>query len=245
MRRMFVVCVLALAVVAVLLVAGCGGGDAQPASETEIRPADQALAERIVLRTDDFPAGWTVDEEFDEEAETGSLVDVPATCSTLLKSKQILRLVVTGEAESDDFTDGFDYATSSVTVFNEPAGPAFALWASDEMPACLQELADEMVEEEPGFDGGELGAVTVKELSFPSIGADSCAYRLSIEMLVEDFPVDAYVDFVIVSEGRVVGAVLLAGALTPFEREVAVDLVTTLAERMHAEQGAPTEPDAL
>jgi hypothetical protein len=231
MRRMFVVCVLALAVVAVLLVAGCGGGDAQPASETEIRPADQALAERIVLRTDDFPAG--------------SLVDVPATCSTLLKSKQILRLVVTGEAESDDFTDGFDYATSSVTVFNEPAGPAFALWASDEMPACLQELADEMVEEEPGFDGGELGAVTVKELSFPSIGADSCAYRLSIEMLVEDFPVDAYVDFVIVSEGRVVGAVLLAGALTPFEREVAVDLVTTLAERMHAEQGAPTEPDAL
>jgi hypothetical protein len=225
---------LAAGLLVTVALAGCGGGGEAEGTdrraETAIVEDDQSLAEDIVLRLSDFPAGWRLDPddggEGDESDET-----IYDGCVNLDFSE----LVLTGEANSKYFVSDTAMASSGIGIYAESADQAFEQVASDETATCIQNLFREVMETEFEEDPElELGDVTGSEISFPALGDRSRAHRIVVEVNPTEMGLwmEAYFDVVYIQRGRGVALLIFYDVLTPFDRALEVELAERVAARM-------------
>lgn len=180
-----------------------------------IRAADQARAKAMLLRQSDLPG-------FQRQPPAGR--DPHLTCSGLNESD----LTVTGDAEAPTWGVATVFVTSSSTVYATRAD-AVTSWrrgTSGAGTSCLRE--------ELGREFARQGArvVSLRRMSFPSLAQRSAAYRLTLSGEAQGQTVSAFVDFVVLLQGRALGGLVVGSALVQPDRRAEVGLARTLAGRM-------------
>lgn len=196
-----------------LTVAGAGtalAGRGDP--QKRIVPADQARAKAMLLRKADFGLGF-------QSIPSGGQ-DADVYCPALDESD----LTLTGEAESPTFQGGVEFVSSLSQVYESRADSSTS-WRRGTSPAgekCARVQLGRAFERQ----GGRVE--TFKKIPFPALAEKSVAYRL----VVTTQNVRAFVDVVVLKQGRAQAALLLGSALTPMPRDVELELARTVAGRM-------------
>lgn len=111
------------------------------------------------------------------------------------------------KATSPDFTNEVDEEISvEVSVGDEDrAKRAFEIAAQPEFRECLAEGMNDEIQanaDQDGPNGVEVGDATLNELSFPSLGDESLAFRMTIPISASGMDFEAVIDFVGVRVGR-------------------------------------------
>jgi len=221
---------------------GDGGDDTDlevlddPRSDAE-RESDEAAADEAVLTLDDMPAGWTEGPAVDDENDTlrGQLADCIGIDRDVLDPDN-------PEARSPELTSpGGEQVRAEVAYSASPdhAGQAFAILARDETPGCYAEalstaMAD-VAETGQLEEGVEVGEVSFERLSFPDMGDESTAFRVTIPLSVPGFEVELLADIAAVRVGRVVASGTFLSELQPFDTDEAADLMATMVDRIPAD----------
>ena len=167
-------------------------------------PRDQAIADAALLTLKDFPAGWeAASPEGDEDDREGQ--EKIAECVGVEYDE--LYDDTNAEATSPDFTNDMDEEVSvEVSVGDEDrAKRAFEIAAQPEFRECLAEGMNDEIQanaDEDGANGVEVGDATLNELSFPALGDESLAFRMTIPISASGMDFDAVIDFVGVRVGR-------------------------------------------
>lgn len=81
-----------------------------------------------------------------------------------------------------------------------------------------------------GLDG--LKNVTVGTLSFPVVGEESAAYRVTVSVSGKGLNVDLYIDFLYARVGRALGELSFQDSLTPFDDTLAQKLAAKFAAKL-------------
>jgi hypothetical protein len=223
---------------ALLALAGCGGGDGDTdarRAQRAIEPAAQERAEAALLKLSDLPDGWRADTP--DEDQTGQ--DAFYRCVDI----DFSALTITGEAASKDFTKGENTEVSSgATVFASDAEAEQALeefatgMTGEKTNECFRDVMEKRV-------GGrfEIGDVKFGELSFtpPPDLDEASAWELSVPIEViapegEGSSVTAYLDLVYLRKGDTLGAVEASDVVTPFDSQLRDELVELVAQRLSA-----------
>jgi hypothetical protein len=189
--------------------------------EKRIRAADQARARAMLLRQSDLPG-------FQQQPSSGA--DPHLTCAALDESD----LTVTGDAEAPTWGLSVVFATSSSTVYATQADAAKS-WrrgtSSSGMRCLRQELGREFARQ-----GARV--VSVRRVAFPALAQRSAAYRLTLAGTAQGQTFNAFVDFLVLMEGRALAGLVLGSALVPPDRAADVRLGRTLAGRMAKAMGS-------
>jgi hypothetical protein len=197
---------------------------------------DTAAAEAVLLTVDDLPAGWSAgapdDEEEDEELQA-ALAECLGVDPELLDPDN-------PQAKTPDFTspDGGDQVTADVTFTPSAAhaGTAFDILGRDETPRCyaeaLQTATAQAVEDGEMPPGVEFGEPTFEELSFPDLGDESTAFRITIPVAAQGTEIELYGDVALVRVGRVGIEATFLTELRPFDTEEAAELVQVMIDRV-------------
>jgi hypothetical protein len=183
--------------------------------EQRIRAGDQARARAMLLRQSDLPG-------FQRRPSSGA--EPHLTCPGLDESD----LTVTGDAEAPTWSASVIFVTSSSTVYATRADAATS-WSRGTSPAGARCLRQELGRE---FARQGVGVVSLRRVSFPSFAQRSAAYRLTLRGQSQGQTVDAYVDFVVLMQGRAVAGLVVGSALVRPDRPAEVRLATTIAARM-------------
>lgn len=221
---MFITKLLAAILFASLAVlAACGDDDDAPtATPTADANAESALAESLLLDVNDFPTGWAEGPADDEEPSPFDRCDDKAPS----KGR-------TGEAETGEFSEGDSKEVQhSVAVFTSAADAAASLDEVRALGECLADVVNkgELDDEEAEFTDGVFG-----DLSFPTFGDKTNAYRLEVHIDAknEEGPGSEgtlYLDIAFVTEGRLAFFVQVSDVFSPFDSAMFEDLV----EKAHA-----------
>jgi hypothetical protein len=194
------------AVVALLLAAGCGGGDtaASGPAKTHLNAADGRLARTMLIRASDVGAGWT------EERTDDSGHDRPCDLAAG-------ELTVTGHPDGTQLSKGrMTEVMSDASVFQSEsqAGEAFERASDGSFIRCLGRQLEREVRS--GAQGGAtVGRVHVRELSPPDAGDDSRGYRLRLPVHTNGIAFSFYFDLHVIRRGRGVGLLALVSGLHP------------------------------
>jgi hypothetical protein len=245
--RLMVVCLGAVTALAV----GCSSGDDDVAdtlgaqgdapddqrSDAQ-RQTDQAAAEAMVLTLDDVPAGYQADPPDEDDDDDAALDAQMAQC---LDVDPAVIDPDNPKAESPDFStpDG-DQISSEVSIAPsvEAAEKAIDLLRSDAMPGCyaaaLQALAAQATADDPSNDA-ELGEPTVAPISFPDLGDDAEAFRVTVPIETQGRSVELYVDAVEVRVGRVGIGTTFTSAFSPYDTDEAVRMTQIVVDRVPAD----------
>lgn len=214
------------------------GGDLEvlddPRSDAE-RDADEAAAAEIVLTLDDMPAGFTEGEPQDAD-EDESMLDPLAEC---LGVDRGLLDPDNPEAKSPEFDSVGGSQVSVEVSFRaspEHAGQAFDLVAMEATPGCYAETLTSAITGQTAPDGSrvEVGEVTFEPLSFPDLGDQSTAFRVSVPLSAQGQEVEVFADVAAVRVGRVVVSGTFLAERRPFDTDVAAGLVETMVDRVPA-----------
>ena len=181
--------VLALALAGTAL---AGRGD----PEKQIRPADQARARAMLLRTSDFNPAFTA-----RPSSSGGSGD--SYCAALDESD----LTLTGEARSQSFTATTEYVTSTSYVYASRSD-SNASWTRGTSAAGVQCLRIGLRGQ---FRGTGVRLVSFKKLSFPKRGQRSVAFRA----IATQQGVRVSLDTVAMQVSRAQAAVIYVSALSP------------------------------
>lgn len=205
---------LALVAVLGLLPAGTALADhLEP--EKRIRPADQARARSMLLRSADVPGAV---------AQPRSGGEPHLTCSALDESD----LTVTGDAESATWTWGPAVVSSAASVYASERDAATA-WRRGTSAAgihCLRsELGRAFLQQ-----GARLGSLS--RISFPRVAPRTAAYRLTLTGEAQGQRIRVTLDFVVLMRGRAQAGIVVASVLGPAVRTTEVRLARTVAARM-------------
>lgn len=178
------------------------GGDTGAPSEPD--PQDQRIAEAALLTLKDFPAGWEAVAPEDEDDERAGQEKI-AECVGV--EYDDLYDDTNAEATSPDFTNELEEELSvTVSVGDEDRSErAFEIATRPEFRECLAEGMNDEIKANAEADsskGVEVGDVSVNELSFPSLGDESLAFRMTIPISASGLDLDAVIDFVGVRVGR-------------------------------------------
>ena len=183
--------------------------------QKRIRAADQARAKSMLLRQSDLPG-------FQRQPWSGS--DPHLTCTGLDESD----LTVTGDAEAPTWGVSVILVTSSATVYATQADAATSWRRGTSAPGmrCLRE--------EFGRQFARQGArvVSFRRLAFPAVAQRSAAYRLTLEGTAQGQTVNAFVDAVVLVQGRALGGLVVGSAVVAPDRSAEVRLARTIAGRM-------------
>jgi hypothetical protein len=206
-----------LVVVALCALAAAAGASADHLDpENRLRGADEQRAMSMLVRKSDLRAGYVV--------ERTSGLEPHLTCRALDESD----LVLTGHAKSPYWSREFQIVGSTAAVFRTSAD-ARASWERGASSAGRNCLRDEFRRE--FARQGEAVRVTIRRLSFPSLGGGSFAQRLAISGAAAGSP-SAYLDFVVIRERRGLVGLLFAGVVTPPSRATELSLARAVAGRM-------------
>ena len=236
----------------VLLAIACGGGDkesgegtaapttvaASPASggvSAEYRSAAPAAAEAALLIVDDLPSGWTGEPA----AESTSDVSLTGMCAAFNTRDGFPGSIA--DASSDDLTGpGGQEASSGAAVF---ASAQVAQSTLDQLNSlvntCRVQLIDvfsELFKQGYVEGGGELSDLTevetsVSDLSYPALGDDSNAYRVTINATVGATKISSVIDVIIIRSGAM-GASLTYFVIGEVDDEEEQSLVETVASKL-------------
>jgi hypothetical protein len=212
------------------LLAGCGGDSdsppqaSQPSTLTTARPAanavaDRRIADRALLRLSDFPTGWEAQDEDDDED------DAELSNCTALKR---LRQTRSGTASSPSFAQGssqqarhnvslFATADDASSILEEITSSATRRCLAKEFAATIEDSAE---------DGSKPPDTSTGELRVAPVGAESRAYRITVEYSVSDLNVSAFIDVLAFRRGRGVSLFLLLDVLTPFDEDLGAQLAS-------------------
>jgi hypothetical protein len=130
--------------------------DTDPATTTAPRITEEDLR-TVLISLEELPTGWSESAEESEDVEIcgyGSLSDE-------------LETVAFVDADYEDPT-GSELLPEGLAVFAD--GPEAGMALARDRLSC------------PSFDGGELGEITISPASFPNVGDDSFAVRLSAQV---------------------------------------------------------------
>lgn len=210
------------------------GGDSEAATSTTSTPAvedveerrndDQELADSIVLKESDLPddVEWTstpFEVEPEGESALRSCLGLPPESSD-------------PGAESPTFSVGdVTRVDSAATVAPNVDSPneASAMTTNPKFVDCLRAQFEAQLLEEPAAN---FGPATTEPLDFPAVGDGTVAVRLSTSVETQDGErIPLFVDFIVVSKGRVGMTLTLMNAPEPFPTELAVALAERMASR--------------
>ena len=196
-------------------------------------PAAQALANRVVLRAGDLPAGWQLFPPLGEEIEdvvpclTGRVDLSGLTVAAEAFSLAAAEPSSGGESVSVVFSDVsvLQDTGQAMSVFERVAG-AYMGCAADAAAAV----------EEAGPLGGLVG-VSVERLEFPALGEESAAWRTQIrlgdpELGGPEAVVNVSTDIVHVRTGRLYLLLAFSGFPAPFDPALAEQLAHTITQRI-------------
>ncbi|MCY4087287.1 MAG: calcium-binding protein [Actinomycetia bacterium] len=196
--------------------------------------AAQALAERVVLRAGDLPAGQLLLLPPGEKA--GDLVPC------LVGRVDLSGLAVAAEAFSLAAAGpGGALVYSNVSVFKDEGRAELAFRRlADAHTGCAADAAEAV--EESGPLGGLVGVSVVETLEFPALGEESAAWRIQIrlgdpELGGPEAVVNVSTDVVHVRAGRVYVLLAFAGFPAPFDPVLAEQLAHTIAQRIPPASG--------
>ena len=190
MQRLLVVALLAGLICSSAALAARGDPDKQ------IRPADQARAKTMLLRPADFNPAFTA-----RPSSSGGSGDF--YCAALDESD----LTLTGEARSQSFTATTEYVTSTSYVYASRSD-SNASWRRGTSAAGEQCLR---VGLRGQFQGTGVQLVSFRQLSFPTRGQRSAAYRA----IATQQGLRLYLDVVAMQVSRAQAAVIYVSALSP------------------------------
>jgi hypothetical protein len=192
-------------------VAAADRGDPQK----QITSADQTRARAMLLRRSDFGPGVKASR---------SSSDDDLYCEALDESD----LVVTGDAESPDFTgpQAIPYlAVGSAGQVYKTAAQSAASWrrgTSSAGYACLRAAARQSAKEA----GGTL--VSFSKAPFPRVAPQTAAFRMRLRSQA----IPGIADFVYLRNGRAQASLFFVGVPTAYPRADVTRLATLVAERM-------------
>src|SRR5919106_1696163 len=184
-----------VSVVAVALVAAATASADHLDPQERIRPAEQARAKAMLLRQSDLPG-------FQRQASSGS--DAHLTCRALDESD----LTVTGDAESARWSASVVSMTSSSTVYATRADAATS-WRRGTSAAGMRCLREEFARQ---FARQGARVVSFRRVAFPALAQRSAAYRLTLEGTAQGQTVNAFVDAVVLVQGRALGGLVVGSA---------------------------------
>jgi hypothetical protein len=180
-----------------LLAGGVVVGGALAGSPNEqLNPADQKLAQRLILHFQDMPSGWAV--ELNSKSKNA--------CRHLLAGQKV---IVTGKAESEFSYGQTAIAGSLAAVTRDTKGTETAYkYLSTATPKCLLDAM-----KRAGSDA------SIGTLSFPHFGDKSAAWEAQATPTNNGRAATIYFDAVLVRKGRAVGLYFFdgLGAADPYQ----------------------------
>ena len=202
-----------------LLVAACGDGGDNGAS-------DQERAERMLLTLADLPDGWFIDA-FREE------VAPPLGLASALSD-----LRVTGTAESPFFVRGLTPTARHIALILESEGDAavaFQRIAGQDVGRVAAEIFKTRVETlgEQDFRAG--ATVTIGPSGtrpFLRLGDESALFRGMVTLEVEGTMTPVFLDVALIRRGRAVSLIHFSGFLVPPPAAVVEMIAELLTQRM-------------
>jgi hypothetical protein len=223
----------------VALVSGCGSSspknasasDANPTpavtlSDPEFQAAAGAVAASVMLKLDDFPAGW-----HSEPRSSDSGGDEFGSCD--LANRENPATESPFDASSDEFKDpNHNIAELDLDVFKSSLEAQDGFIRIDgEFARCRDQFTDAMkhgIEEE----GGSNPQVSVNDLRVGALGADTRAYRVAASFTAHGVVVPFTEDIILIRIGSIVADVFvtMGGGGSTFP----ADLARTVAGRMTA-----------
>lgn len=223
-----------------------GGGAGDDDRTDEERAADEAAAEAMLLTIADFPPGWQEEPADDEdEPDDDEDEELNARLAECLGVDPAEFDPDNPSAESPSFTSANDEDVSVDVAFTpsaEAASRVFELLADDATPGCFGEVVQTILEENAAQEGlpegVEMGDATFARLSFPSLGDESTAFRVTVPVSAEGLDLDVYLDAVFVRVGRIGITGQFQTVVAPFDEGAAADLLQTVVDRAPAEEAA-------
>jgi len=225
-----------------LATAACSSTSTSTSSgSTQNVAGDRALARAANLRLSDFPAGWTATAN--PESSSGQGVDKDLASCLKTNAAAFAQSAPT-RVSSPEFGDtSHDMASSSITYLasTSEAETGIALFQQPTAAACLQTVVTATVSQVLAHPtnpsetlplGMALGSPMVAPLSFPTLGNQSVAYRVTIPITGSSLSLSLYVDLVIAQKGRAIALLTFVGALSPFDPSLEQHLSTLTVGRL-------------
>ena len=224
------------AIVAVLLT--LAAAQAAWAADGEPRKAltakGKATAQSIVLKRGDLSAGFTARKRPDDDLPAG------VRCDSLDESD----LTIVGEAESPDFqfVQPGIYVTvgSTANVYRtlQEAGKSWTRGTSAQTATCFADIVRLSAPK-----GQRVTIVSAKRLQFPKVAPRTAAFRVVATLTIAGNRVRAYIDAIVLQDGRIQSGLVFTSLARPVGRADALGLAAVLAQRM-AKAAAPKGPKA-
>jgi hypothetical protein len=224
------------AMVAVLLalvaVQAAAAADGEP--RKTLTAKGNELARSIVLKRADLSAGFTQRKRPDDDLPAG------ARCGALDESD----LTISGEAQSPDFQlaqAGVFVSVGSTANVYRTLKDATASWrrgTSSKTATCFADII------RLGAPRGQnVTIVSAKRLAFPKVAPKTAAFRVVATLTIGGSRVRAYVDAVILQNGRIQSGVVFTSLGRPIGQADEVGLASVVAGRL-ASANRPKGPTA-
>ena len=203
--------------------------------------ADKALAQAALLKLSDFPTGWT---STPSTSNQGSQAIDKQLMSCLHVSPQFLDSNNPTNVDSPDFSDANGNTASNSVTYEASASTVqsqFAILTSSTFVPCVQAAVNAEIlyaiqhpsnPSDTVPSGLTFGNPTVAQMSFPTLGDQTVAYRVTVPIMYQGLSPDAYVDFVAIQKGRAVAVMTFEGVATPFDSSMAEQLSTLTVGRL-------------
>ncbi|HJR26922.1 MAG TPA: hypothetical protein VJ804_15695 [Acidimicrobiales bacterium] len=208
-------------------------GGAAPAQD---RAADQALAESIVLRAGDAPAGWTSeppDDEDDSEYDRRYAECVGVPFEHVDPDFP--------EARGHDLTAPDDSEVSSGAVVApsvEAAQPLLAAYRDPDTPACFTDVLEDVMLDalaEGGTTDATVQRPTFEPLPFADLGDETVAFRVTMTISGgSGQTLEVFADAILVRSGRVAVDALFLSLFEPLPAATSESLVRVMVDRIPA-----------
>jgi hypothetical protein len=207
-----------------------------PQTATQVAQ-DRGIGSQALLRLSDFPAGWTAGPGEPRSKNESHLEQLVVTCLHVTVAQ--LGENNPAEAKSPKFkgTSG-NVVSSSVTVWpsEDAAAKVLAVVEKPETPSCLTKaLSYELSHPEAGQRyprGVTIGSPTVEPMSFPSMGTQSIAYRISVQITTPIVRVPFFEDAVMVRVGRADASFNFRGSAAPLSANAEEALTELSVQRL-------------
>ena len=209
-----------------LIACGSDNGGGVPVAGGDSGGDDDGVAEALLLRLGDLPAGWSETQAAAPAA--GALFDACA---------EQLSPLPTGRAATGEFSAGAEASFSqSVTVFDrKPTAQA----VHEQLTTVLACVVAAVEAGRLDHDEVVYRAPSLTPAAFPSFGDRLDAYRLELRREATGATSAGgasvtFIDFVYVTEGAFAFVIRATGHGTPFDSVLLADLAQTAAVRLPA-----------
>jgi hypothetical protein len=226
--------VLLVVLASLVLVGGATAANGEP--KKVLTKKDQATATSVLLKRADLGAGFVARKRPDDDG-----IPKGARCGPLDESD----LTVSGDAESPDFHFAtgslFVTVTSTAQVYRtlREANSSWSRGTTAQTTTCLADIV-----RLTAAPGQKISVVSSKKLDFPAVAQKSTAFRLVLSISVNGRKIRAYLDAIVLQQGRIQSGLLFTSLGTPVGRADQVALASVVAKRLARAVGAPTGPVA-